>query len=236
MHRAVLTPKRLISNLFAIRPYIVKVIPLAGIAAGSLLPVDFGHGQFTRLDRDFILQKTILSRQLWKQTARRQFRPPPRAHPRALAELRRWEQGSPRPVPLLPLRCRAQVTPRGLDGEALRRGIVPLSGDPHPTVGAPRARPAGVAFGDSVSCPPHGPRLSACTGSAAGRMVALNGGLPALAILASPSPAPVNSSGKGGCQHSGIFPDILQGGLDVHPLITIPLLLSLLALSPQRFE
>lgn len=71
MHRAVLTPKRLISNLFAISPYIVKVIPLAGIAAGSLLPVDFGHGQFTRLDRDFILQKTILSRQLWKQTARR---------------------------------------------------------------------------------------------------------------------------------------------------------------------
>lgn len=78
MHRAVLTPKRLISNLFAISSCIVKVIPLAEIAADSLLPVDFGHGQFTRVDRDFILQKTILSRQLWKQTARPKYRPPPR--------------------------------------------------------------------------------------------------------------------------------------------------------------
>lgn len=152
MHRAVLTPKRLISNLFAIRPYIVKVTPLTGIAAGSLLPVDFGHGQFTRLDRDFILQKTILSRQLWKQTARCQFRPPPRAHPRALAELRHWEQGSPHCVPLLHLQCRAQVTPRGLDGE----GLFPPSRETLTHRGGPQALPVSVAFGDSA-CPLHGP-------------------------------------------------------------------------------
>lgn len=142
MHRAVLTPKRLISNLFAIRPYIVKVIPLAGIAAGRVLPVDFGHGQFTRLDRDFILQKTILSRQLWKQTERRQLHPPPRAHPR------HREQGSPHPVPLLHLPAGHKSRPGG-------QGLFPLSGDPHPAVGAPRHSMRG-GFGDPASAP-HGP-------------------------------------------------------------------------------
>lgn len=37
MLRAVLMPKRLISNLFAISPCIVKLIPLQEIAAASLL-------------------------------------------------------------------------------------------------------------------------------------------------------------------------------------------------------
>lgn len=146
MHRAVLTPKRLISNLFAIRPYIVKAIPLAGIAAGRLLPVDFGHGQFTRLDRDFILQKTILSRQLWKQTARRQLRPPPRAHPRALAELWHREQGSPHPVPLLHL-------PAGHKSRPGDRDCSPLSGKPHPAVGAPRHSMPGWLWRPSICTP-----------------------------------------------------------------------------------
>lgn len=151
MHRAVLTPKRLISNLFATRPYIVKAIPLAGIAAGSLLPVDFGHGQFTRLDRDFILQKTILSRQLWKQTARSQFRPPTalgtsagRGRAAALGA------GIPPPCPPPPSAMPSASHTQGVG----RRGIVPPLGRPLPHRGAPGA-PAGVTFGD-LACPPHG--------------------------------------------------------------------------------
>lgn len=201
MHRAVLTPKRLISNLFAISPYIVKVIPLAGIAAGSLLPVDFGHGQFTRLDRDFILQKTILSRQLWKQTARRQYRPPRRAHPRAPGRAAALGAGipSPRSPPpsALPSTSHAQgVGRRGAE----ERGCSPPLGRPSPHGGGPQAFPAGVALGDSA-CPPLGPH-----GQCLHRLCSRQDGgteqwAPLLVILASPSPVPVDSSGKAWCQH-----------------------------------
>lgn len=75
MYRALLTPKRLISNLFAISPCIVKVIPFVEIAGDSPLPLDFGHGQFTRVDRDFIPQKTIPSPPLGEQTASPEHRP-----------------------------------------------------------------------------------------------------------------------------------------------------------------
>lgn len=158
MHRAVLTPKRLISNLFAISPYIVKVIPLAEIAADSLLPVDFGHGQFTRVDRDFILQKTINSRQLWKQTARRKYRPLPRgsaagpagpsrgggaAQPGPAAALA--AETPPTRLPRLhprrargsrPLPSTGHVRGIGQSGDE-ERGRSSLPGDPHPTAGTP---------------------------------------------------------------------------------------------------
>lgn len=193
MHRAVLTPKRLISNLFAISLYIVKVIPLAGIAAGSLLPVDFGHGQFTRLDRDFILQKTILSRQLWKQTARRRHRPRPRAHPRAPGRVAALEAKDPlTPSPSSICAAERKSRPGGWTEE---RDCSPLLGDPHPTVGAPRRSPPGWLSATQHVRPQWLHRV--CNQQ--------DGGTeqwgPSLVILASPSPVPVDSSGKVWCQH-----------------------------------
>lgn len=155
MHRAVLTPKRLISNLFAISPYIVKVIPLAEIAVDSLLPVDFGHGQFTRVDRDFIPQKTIPSRQLWEQTAKRKYRPPPpRGSSAGPSQGGDAGGGDPSPSPhpspppshppRHPRRSRGshplQSTGHGRGGGwrgAEERGCSPLPGHPRPAVRAP---------------------------------------------------------------------------------------------------
>lgn len=215
MHRAVLTPKRLISNLFAISPYIVKVIPLAEIAVDSLLPVDFGHGQFTRADRDFILQKTILSRQLWKQTARRKYCPCPGAHPRdprrPLAEQRCWQRGPPTisPPPALPSTGHARGG--GWRGPQ-ERGCSPLPGDPRPTVGAspspsfphhlckPPAAPLSGRLLVARHSHPTGGTLSACTQHVGGRTMALIPGLPSLVTLVSPPAVPPVPSSKAWCQ------------------------------------
>lgn len=219
MHRAVLTPKRLISNLFALRPYVVKVTPLAGIAAGNparRLWTQVIHpprqGLYTAEDDSF---PTAL-----KQIARRQCRPPPRAHPAAPGA------GIPLPLSLLPLRRRAQGTPRGLDGEILRRGIVPPLGRPSPHRGGPHTPRRGVFRPLSIVSTP-------CTGSAAGGMVALNDGLPSLAILQAPHQRLWILLERCGADTEAFS---LIYCLDVHPLITIPLLLSLRAPSPQCFE
>lgn len=238
MHRAVLTPKRLISNLFAISPYIVKVIPLAEIAVDSLLPVDFGHGQFTRADRDFILQKTILSRQLWKQTARRKYGPCPRAHPRdprrPLAEQRCWQRGARRPISPPPVLLSTGHAWGGGWRGPKEMGCSPLPEDPLPTVGAshspsfphhlckpPAAPLSGWLLVDRHSHPTGG-TLSACTQHVGGRMVASIPGLPSLVTLVSPPPVPQVPSGKAWCHCWGIFSDVWQGGLDVHPLFCHP--------------